>query len=112
MGGAGAGGEALGRFGDAIVMAHPDHTIRHAVKQRGFLGERHLRLAELRGLHGPDSAAQHLGHDLGAIAYAQDRHPQAEKLRPAEGASSAYTLPGPPVNIIPMYPESSRGSVQ
>ena len=75
----GAKAQRQGR--DPVRVAHPaggawrDVRKQGAVRRKGQVGA-----AIFRGVGGLDPAAQPIGHELGAIADAQNRHTQIEEL--------------------------------
>ena len=84
-GGVGRQGKALGHPGHIVPVAHPgDAPLRQALEQAAGGIIEGLRLAVLPGgvlLGSGDGPAQGLGHELAAIADAQNGHPQPEDLR-------------------------------
>ena len=82
VGGVGGNGKAGGGLLDVIVVAHPaDVLLRQAVEQRaaGVQADQGLSILPLRGAG--DLAAQHVHHQLAAVADAQDGHAPGVNLR-------------------------------
>ena len=70
-------GEALRRLCHHIVMAHPDGGVRHPLKEGGGL-EKRLNTGVFAHGRLLDPAAQHMGHELHAVADAEHRHAEPE----------------------------------
>ncbi len=70
--------EALGQPGDRVAVAHPDRLLAiEPVEQAVAARERHVRGTVLAACRRQDVAAELAGHQLGAVADAQDRDPAA-----------------------------------
>ena len=77
----GTGAEALGQAGDEVAVAHPGDALLGQALEQAAGGEVRLRAAVFAGravLRGRDLAAECLGHELAAVADAEDRHAQRE----------------------------------
>jgi hypothetical protein len=80
--GLGGGAEALRRSEDRVAVAHPDRLLSLDPGEQAIrLGDRHRRRAVLALRRGHDLAAELVGHELEAIADAEDRDPS----RPERG---------------------------
>ena len=84
--------EARRHLGDIIRVAHPaGGLLRNSLEQRRFFlsGGRRIqidvRVAVLTDGRGPDGAAQHVRHQLRAVADAEHRNAQLEELPAAGG---------------------------
>ena len=77
----GTGAEALGQAGDEVAVAHPGDALLGQALEQAAGGEVRLRAAVFAGravLRGRDLTAERLGHELAAVADAEDRHAQRE----------------------------------
>ena len=75
----GEDGEALGRRGHRVAVRHPDVVgDREVGEQRAALGDGDRRPAVLAGAGVGDLPAEAAGHQLEAVAHAEDGHPGRE----------------------------------
>ena len=84
-------------------MAHPAGQLRRdAGEQRGLLGDGERPAAVFGGLGAGHRAAPELGHELQAVADAQDGHAQVEDGGVRHRARASWlTLDGPPERMRP-----------
>ena len=91
-GGVGLGGglEAVGQPRDRVAVAHPHRLVAFdAAEQAVVVGDRDVCRAVLAAVGREDVAAELVGHQLGAVADAEDRDPPAPDRRVGFGASSS-----------------------
>ena len=77
----GTGAEALGQAGDEVAVAHPGDALLGQALEQAAGGEVRLGAAVFAGravLRGRDLTAERLGHELAAVADAEDRYAQRE----------------------------------
>ncbi len=88
--------------GDEVAVARPHaQLVGDRRKERRVRLDADRREAELAVRRRLDSAAHQVGHELHAVADAEDRHAALSTARSQRGAPSSETLLGPPERMMP-----------
>ena len=82
--------EALGQPGDRVAMAHPDRLVAVETGEQAVIaGDGHGRRAVLALRGREDVAAELEGHELGAVADAEDGEPAGPDRRVRLGRAAS-----------------------